>query len=119
MLQLRQHRFQIAPHRLRWPSLAAHVLNQELRQLFQAGVDEGPVCIAPLAVVLVETAVRFSAEGILFQGHPTALTDQLPGRSQQGIDGHVKELREPFQRLRIRNRLPRITQLMSPQCDGK
>ena len=45
--------------------------------------------------------------GIL-QGHAAALTDQLPGRAQQGIDGNIKQFGKQLQSLRIRHRFARL-----------
>ena len=77
---------------------------QEIQQFLKAGVDEFPVGIAPLAVLLVEGAVRLPADIGILQGHATALTDQLPGGTQQGIDGDIKQPGEQLQSFCIGHR---------------
>ena len=45
----------------------------------QARVGKFPVGIAPLAVRLVEGAIRLPADAGVLQGHTATLTDHLPG----------------------------------------
>ena len=73
------------------PAFACHVLCAEIDQLLLAGIGKFPVGVTPLAVFLVERAVGFPAEGGILQRHPAALTDQLPGRPQQRVDGNIVE----------------------------
>lgn len=64
---------------------------QKIQQFLKARVDEFPVGITPLAVLLVEGAVRLPADVGVLQGHAAALADQLPGGTQQSIDGDIKQ----------------------------
>ena len=68
------------------PLLVCHVGDAEFDQLRRAGVTEFAAVVAPLAVVLVERAVRLLAGGGVLQRHAAALADQLPGRAQERID---------------------------------
>ena len=70
---------------------------QEVQQFLKACVNEFPVGITPLAVLLVEGAVRLPADIDVLQGHTTTLADQLPGRTQQGVDGDIKQPGEQLQ----------------------
>ena len=45
---------------------------QEIQQFLKARVDEFPIGIKPLAVLLVEGAVQLSANVGVFQGHTAA-----------------------------------------------
>ena len=81
------------------PGFIGHMTFQEIQQFLKAGVDEFPVGITPLAVLLVEGAVRLPADIGVLQGHAAALADQLPGGTQQGVDGDIKQPGEKFQRL--------------------
>ena len=72
------------------PLLVCHVGDAEVDQLRRAGVTEFAAVVAPLAVVLVERAVRLLAGGGVLQRHAAALADQLPGRAQERIDRDVK-----------------------------
>ena len=68
-----------------------------MQQFLKVRVDEFPVGITPLAVLLVEGAVRLPADISILQRHTTALADQVPGRTQQGVDGDIKQPGEQFQ----------------------
>ena len=65
--------------------------NEKIRQLLQIAVHKLPAGIAPFTILLIERTVRLSAGRGIIQGHTAALADQLPGRAQKGIDGHVKQ----------------------------
>ena len=65
---------------------------EEIQQLLQVSIYEFPVRVAPFAVFFVECAVRFPADIGILQRHSAALSEQLPRRAQQGIDGYVKQL---------------------------
>ena len=82
---------------LRWPGFIGHMTFQKIQQFLKARVDEFPVGITPLAVLLVEGAVRLPADVGVLQGHAAALADQLPGGTQQSIDGDIKQPGEQFQ----------------------
>ena len=104
VIQFRQLGCKVGPDLLRRPGFIGHVPLQKIQQLLQAGVDEFPVGIAPLAVLLIEGAVWPPAEIGVLQGHAAALADQLPGRAQQSIDGDIKQLGEQLQRLCVGHR---------------
>ena len=70
---------------------------QKIQQFLKARVDEFSVGIAPLAVLLVEGTVRLPADISVLHGHTAALADQLPGGTQQGVDGDIKQPGEQFQ----------------------
>ena len=106
VIQCRHQRFHMGANLLLRPAFACHVLCAEIDQLFLAGIGKFPVRVAPLAVFLVERAVGFPAEGGILQRHSAALTDQLPGRTQQRVDGNVVEFRQQLQRFHIRRRFP-------------
>ena len=88
MVQFWQLSFKIGSNLLRRPGFIGHMTFQEIQQFLKAGVDKFPVSITPLAVLLVEGAVRLPADIGVLQGHTAALTDQLPGGTQQGVDGN-------------------------------
>lgn len=81
VLQLWQLSFKIGSNFLRGPCFIGHMTFQEVQQFLKARVDEFPVGITPLAVLLVEGAVRLPADIDVLQGHTAALADQLPGRT--------------------------------------
>ena len=70
---------------------------QEIQQFLKAGIDEFPVGITPLAILLVEGTVQFPADIGVLQGHAAALANQLPRRTQQGVDGDIKQPGEQLQ----------------------
>ena len=86
MLQLRDDSFHMRPDLLRRPALTRHVRHAEIYQLLLAGIRELAAGVAPLAVVLVERAVRLLAGSGVVERHPAALTNQLSGRAQQRVD---------------------------------
>ena len=65
-----------------------------MQQFLKVRVDEFPVGITPLTVLLVEGAVRLSTDIGVLQRHAAALANQLPRRAQQGIDGDIKQAGE-------------------------
>ena len=83
---------QILPDLLRGLDFVCHMLRAEGNQGVQIGVGKLSVGIAPFTVVLIEAAVRFLAQDGILQGHSAALAHQPPGRTQQGVDGYVKQL---------------------------
>lgn len=91
---------------LRREAFACHVPDAEVDELLHALVDVLPIGIAPLAVVLIQLAVGLPADEGVLQGHPAALTHQLPGGAQKGVDGHIKEPGQLLQRVRAGHRLP-------------
>ena len=54
-------------------------------------IDEPAIGIAPLAVVFVEASIRIPPQNAVLEGHAAALADQLSGRTQERVDGDVKE----------------------------
>ena len=90
MVQFWQLSFKIGSNLLRGPGFIGHMTFQEVQQFLTARVNEFPVGITPLAVLLVESAVRLPTDIGVLQGHTAALADQLPGGTQQGIDGDIK-----------------------------
>ena len=68
------------------------MLRAEGNQGVQIGVGKFPVGVAPLAVILIEAAVRFLTQDGILQGHSAALANQPPRGAQKGIDGHVEQL---------------------------
>ena len=68
------------------------MLRAEGNQGVQIGVGKLSIGVAPLAVVLIEAAVRFLTQDGILQWHSTALAHQPPRRTQQGVDGHVEQL---------------------------
>ena len=108
VLQLRQLLGQILPHLGFGPGVGGHVRCAVVDQGAQVGIGKFPVGIAPLAVVLIEAAVRLSAEDAVLQGHAAALAKQLPGAAQQRIDGHAEKRRQLLEGFRIGHRLPRF-----------
>ena len=97
VVQLWQLSFKVGSDLLRGPGFIGHMTFQKIQQFRKTCVDEFPVSIAPLAIFLVEGAVRLPADISILQRHTTALADQLPGRTQQGIDGDIKQPGEQFQ----------------------
>ena len=81
VLQLWQLSFKIGSDLLRGPGFIRHMTFQKIQQFLKTRVNEFPVGIAPLAVLLVEGAVRLPADIDVLQGHTAALADQLPGRT--------------------------------------
>ena len=55
---------------LRGPGSIGHMTFQEVQQFLKAGVDKFPVGVTPLAVLLVEGAVRLPADIDVLQGIP-------------------------------------------------
>ena len=88
-----------------------HMRQQKIQQRILALVSEGPLRIAPLAVILVERAVRFAAHVPVFERHAAALADELPRRAEQRVDRDVKKAREQLQRLGVRDCLAPFTYL--------
>ena len=70
------------------------MLNEEIRQFLKACVCEFSFGVAPLAIFLVERAVRLFADGRIVERHTAALANQLPRGAQKRIDRNVKELRQ-------------------------
>ena len=97
VLQLWQLSFKIGSNLLRGPGFTGHMTFQEVQQFLKAGVDKFPVGITPLTVLLVEGVVRLPADIDVLQGHTAALASQLPGRTQQGVDGDIKQPGKQFQ----------------------
>lgn len=97
VVQLWQLSFKVGSDLLRGPGLIGHMTFQEIQQFLKARVNEFPVGIAPLAVLLVEGTARLPADIGVLQGHAAALADQLPGRAQQGVDGDIKQPGEQLQ----------------------
>ena len=81
VIQFWQLSLKIGSNLLWGPGFIGHMVLQEIQQFLKAGVDEFPVGITPLAVLLVEGAVRLPADIDVLQGHTAALADQLPGRT--------------------------------------
>ena len=101
MLQLGQLRLKVGARLLGRPILIGHVLHQKIGQRLQILIGKLPVGIAPLAVVLVERAVRLAAEQRILQRHAAALADQLARRAQQRVDRYVKQRGQELERVRI------------------
>ena len=99
VVQLWQLSFKVGSDLLRGPGFIGHVAFQEVQQFLKTRVNEFPVGIAPLAVLLVEGTAWLPADIGVLQGHAAALADQLPGGTQQGVDGDIKQPGEKFQRL--------------------
>ena len=82
---------------------------QETQQFLKICINKFPVSVAQLAVLFVKSAICLPADIDILQGHATALTDQLPGRAQQGIDGNIKQFGKKLQSLRVGHRFAGIT----------
>ena len=91
------------------PCLRGHVFCAEVDELFGAFVLELAVGIAPFAVVLVESAVRLAAGYGVLERHAAALTDVLPRRAEERVDGNVKQHGQALERLRVGERFAGIT----------
>ena len=91
IMKLWQLHFKISPRLLRRPVFIGHMPNEKIRQLLQIAVHKLPAGLAPFPILLIERTVRFPAGRGIIQEHTAALADQLPGRAQKGIDGHVKQ----------------------------
>ena len=103
MVQFWQLSFKIGSNLLWGPGFIDHMALQEIQQFLKARVDKFPVGITPLAVLIIEGAVRLPADIDVLQGHTAALANQLPGRTQQGVDGDIKQSGKKFQRLCVRH----------------
>ena len=79
VIQFWQLSLEIGSDLLWGPGFIGHMAFQKIQQLFGARVNEFPIGIAPLAILLVEGAVRLPADAGVLQRHTTALADQLPG----------------------------------------
>ena len=84
--ELRQLRFKIRARLLRRPVFVCHMLDQKIDQRLEIGVSILPIGVAPLAVFLVEGAVRLSADDGILQGHAAALADQRSRRAKECVD---------------------------------
>ena len=84
VIQFRQLGFKVGPDLLRGPGFIRHMTFQKIQQFLKARVNEFPVRIAPLAVLLVEGTARLPADIGVLQGHAAALADQLPGGNPAG-----------------------------------
>ena len=73
----------------------------EIDQLLLAGVGERAAGVAPLAVILVEGAVRLSAGCGVVERHSAALADQLARRAKQGVDRNIKKAGKQLQGFHI------------------
>jgi len=103
--QLREHIRKIRPDLLTGKLLVCHMSNADLDEIVHIVVHIFSVCIAPLAVFLVEYAVLLPADALVLQGHTAALANKLPGRAQKRVDGHIKELGKELKCLGIRHGL--------------
>ena len=108
VVQLWQLSFKVGSDLLRGPGFIGHMTFQKIQQFLKARVNEFPVGIAPLAVLLVEGTARLPADIGVLQGHAAALADQLPGRTQQGVDGDIKQPGEQLQSFCIGHRFTRF-----------
>lgn len=97
VVQFWQLSFKVGSDLLRGPGFIGHMTFQKIQQFLKARVDKFPVGITPLAVLLVEGAVRLPADIGILQGHTAALANQLPGRTQQGVNGDIKQPGEQLQ----------------------
>ena len=85
-----------------------HIFQQVVQQCLPALVNELAVGIAPLAVVLIQAAVRLPGGRFVLQRHPAALADEPAGRTQQRIDGNIKQPRKQLERFGIGLRFARF-----------
>ena len=70
-----------------------HMRYQKINQASFGRISESPIGIAPLAIVLIEAAVWFPADGTVFiERHATALADELSWSTKKRIDGYIKFL---------------------------
>ena len=97
VVQLWQLSFKVGSDLLRGPGFIRHMTFQKIQQFLKTRVNEFPVGIAPLAVLLVEGTAWLPADIGVLQGHAAALADQLPGGTQQGVDGDIKQPGKQFQ----------------------
>lgn len=111
VLELRQQVLQVGADLDGRKGIVCHVGRAEIDQRIHALIRECAVRIAPLAVILVERAVRFAAHAPVFERHAAALADELPRRTEQRVDRDVKKAREQLQRLGVRDRLAPFTYL--------
>ena len=105
MLQLRKMGVILCPA-LRFADIfrVRHMRQQKIQQRILALVSEGPLRIAPLAVILIIAAVWLPAGDAVLQRHAAALADELPRRTQQRIDGYIEQCRKQLQGFGIRHR---------------
>ena len=97
---------ELAPFCIRHVFGVRHVRKQEIEQRIFGWVCKFPVGIAPLAVILVEVAVDFSADhGIVTERHAAALAKKLARCAEQRVDGDVEFLREHLEHFGVRLRL--------------
>ena len=71
-------RFHVRAYLLGRPCLACHVLNAEVNELLRALIFKLAARVAPLAVFLIELAVRLGAYRRIVKRHSAALTNKLP-----------------------------------------
>ena len=119
VVQFWQLSFKVGSDLLRGPGSIGHMTFQEVQQFLKAGVDKFPVGITPLAVLLVEGAVRLPADIDVLQGHTAALANQLPGRTQQGVDGDIKQSGKQFRRSPIGKPPAGSHALVPPTAPGR
>ena len=96
MLQTRYDGLHVRAHLLRVPLLACHTRHTEIDQLLLAGVGERAAGVAPLAVILVEGAVRLPAGCGVVERHSAALR-----RAKQGVDRNIKKAGKQLQGFHI------------------
>ena len=109
MLQLRHYGLHMSPHLLRRPVCRCHVVYAEIDELLRAGIVKLAALVAPLAVFLIQGAVYLPAENAVLQRHPAALAEQLPGRTQQGVDGNVIKPGQQLQGFRVGSGFARLS----------
>ena len=101
MLQLGHNGLHMSPHLLRRPVCRCHVVYAEVDELLRTGIVKLAALVAPFAVFLIQGAVYLPAENTVLQRHPAALAEQLPGRTQQGVDGNVIKPGQQLQGFRV------------------
>ena len=85
--ELRQHLAEIGSGLFGRELLVGHVADKKFQQLIRTAIGESAIGIAPFAVLLIELAVRFTADDLVtVQRHAATLADQLTGIAQQVID---------------------------------
>ena len=88
-MQSRQQLLHIGAHLHPRPRLRGHMRFTISDQAFRIRVGKLAARVTPFAILLIKGAIRFPAQNSILQRHTTALTNQMPGRPQQRIDGYI------------------------------